>query len=652
MSGNVGRLSVLAVAACVSVAGAQQATPAPRPHVGAIERLDPALDALIDPNAPIEQLATGFDWSEGPIWRASGGYLLFSDVPRNTIYKWQDSSGLSVFLRPAGYTGIKPPGRELGSNGLTLDANDSLVIADHGNRQVARVNEATFTKTTLADRFEGKRLNSPNDLAYRSNGDLYFTDPPYGLAGQNADPAKELRHNGIYRLTPSGQLTLLARDLTFPNGIAFSPDERTLYVAVSDPNRAIWMAYDVRPDGTIGNGRVFFDATSFVKAGKQGLPDGMKVDRAGNLFASGPGGILILAPTGRHLGTIATGQPTANCAFGDDGSTLYMTANDRLLRVRLRTKGSFSGGTNRAPSPTVRDNASAREGYITTSDSARLFYRVVGGGRDTLIAVHGGPGVALESIAGDFAPLGERHTVIFYDQRGAGRSELPRDSSRLVASRQIADLDEVRQHFGIRRVTLVAHSYGPLLAASYALAHPKAVRRMVFFGPVPPRRGSFWQRFGASMGQRLDSAARARLADANKRLSDPNADTRQACRDYWAVAMRPRLAEPDRTLPLIKSDLCASNPEGIRYGLTVTNRVVMASYGDWDLRERLRRLDVPTLVVHGEQESIPMDLVEEWVTSLPRARLVRVPNAAHFTYAERPELVWPEVERFLAGDAP
>ena len=289
-----------------------------------------------------------------------------------------------------------------------------------------------------------------------------------------------------------------------------------------------------------------------------------------------------------------------------------------------------------------------REGYLTTSDSARLFYRVIGHGADTLIAIHGGPGVDLESIAGDFAPLGDRHVVIFYDQRGAGRSELPKDTTRLAVARQIADLDDVRTHFGLRRVTLVAHSYGPLLAASYAIAHPEAVKRMVFFGPVPPRRGDFWQRFAANMSQRLDSAARRRQADANKRLASPNEDTRQACRDYWAVGMRPRLAEPDRTLPLIKSDLCASDPAGIRYGLTITNRVVMASYGNWDLRDQLRHLGVPTLVVHGEQESIPMDLVEEWVTSLPRARLFKVPRAAHFTYAERPELVWPEVERFLA----
>jgi len=639
-----------AIAAAVGIGcGAMPNNAQPRPTVGQIERLDPALDALIAPDAKIEQLATGFDWSEGPVWRASGRYLLFSDIPKNTIYKWQDSTGLSVFLRPAGYTGDNPPGRELGSNGLTLDANDSLVMADHGNRQVARLNEAKFTKTTLADRYQGKRLNSPNDLVYRSNGDLYFTDPPYGLKGQNADPAKELKFNGVYRLTPSGELTLLTTELTYPNGLAFSPDEKTLYIANSDPKKAIWMAYDVRPDGTIGNGRVFFDATALVSPAKPGLPDGMKVDRSGNLFASGPGGIFVISPAGKHLGTIVTGQPTANCAFGDDGSTLYMTANDRLLRLRLKTKGlAVAGGTVPALVAGTQPGTSAREGYVTMSDSGRIFYRVMGRGGDTLIAIHGGPGVDLESIAGDFAPLAEHHVVLFYDQRGAGRSELPTDTTRLVVARQIADLDEVRRHFGAQRVTLVAHSYGPLLAASYALAHPDAVSRMVFFGPVPPRRGTFWQRFAANMSPRLDSAARARQADATRRLADPNADTRQACRDYWAVGMRPRLAEPDRTLRLIKSDLCASDPAGIRYGLTVTNRVVMASYGDWDLRDQLRQLPVPTLVVHGEQESIPMDLVEEWVTSLPHARLLRVPRAAHFTYAERPELVWPEVERFLA----
>lgn len=293
----------------------------------------------------------------------------------------------------------------------------------------------------------------------------------------------------------------------------------------------------------------------------------------------------------------------------------------------------------------------AQTGWVTTSDSARLYYRIIGQGADTIIAIHGGPGLDLESIFGDFAVLGRRHTVIFYDQRGGGKSTLPADTATLFYPRQVQDLDELRQHFGIQRVTLVAHSYGPLLAASYAIAHPGNVKRMVFFGPVPPRRGDFWQRFGKSINARLDSAQRAQMTNAARLMTSATGDTRQGCRDFWAIAMRPRLAEPDRTMPLIKSDLCATDPAGIRYGNTVSNRVIMNSYGDWDLRPQLRTLRIPTLVVHGEEESIPVDLVEEWVTSLPEARLFKVPRATHFTYAERPELVWPEVEAFLGGKA-
>lgn len=295
-----------------------------------------------------------------------------------------------------------------------------------------------------------------------------------------------------------------------------------------------------------------------------------------------------------------------------------------------------------------------RTGYVTTPDGAKLFFRVEGSAPDTLIAIHGGPGVDLESIAGDFTPLAQRHTVIFYDQRGTGRSTLPADTTRLNATQQVADLDAVRAHFGIARATLIAHSYGPLLAATYAIAHPDHVRRMVLMGPVPPRRGDFWSRFAKNSSARMDSALRARLTDANQRLMAATTDAaiRSACRDYWLAAMVPRLAEPARTLPLIKSDLCGSDAKGIKYGLTTTNRVVMASYGDWDLRTRLKMLHVPTLVVHGEAEAIPMDLVEEWVTSLPEATLVRVPNAAHFAYAERPDVVWPAVERFLAATPP
>ncbi|MDB4912972.1 MAG: SMP-30/Gluconolaconase/LRE-like region-containing protein [Gemmatimonadetes bacterium] len=309
------------------------------PGVGEVERLDPALASLIAPGAKIEKLADGFDWAEGPAWRKRGGYLLFSDAPRNTIYKWKEGQGISVFLRPAGFTTPNPPGRELGSNGLAFDAHDTLVMADHGNRQIARLNEGQYTKTTLAARHEGKRFNSPNDLAIRSNGDIYFTDPPFGLEGLNNDPAKEIPYSGVYRLKPSGEVTLLTRELAFPNGIAFSPDEKTLYVSNTEANRAVWMAYDVRADGTIAQGRVLFDASALARAGRKGLPDGLRVDTKGNLFAAGPGGILVISPAGKHLGTIITGQPTANCAFGDDGSTLYMAANNSLMRIKLTTKG-------------------------------------------------------------------------------------------------------------------------------------------------------------------------------------------------------------------------------------------------------------------------------------------------------------------------
>ena len=297
----------------------------------------------------------------------------------------------------------------------------------------------------------------------------------------------------------------------------------------------------------------------------------------------------------------------------------------------------------------VHVSLAAQAGFVTTSDSARLYYRTIGHAADTIIAIHGGPGLDHQSIFGDFAVLGEHHTVIFYDQRGGGKSTLPADTLTLVAKRQVQDLDELRTYFKLARVTLIAHSYGPLLAASYAIAHPDNVKRMVFFGPVPPRRGDFWQRYAKNLNARLDSTQRAQMRQASRMMTSATGDARQGCRDYWAIATRPRLAEPDRTMPLIKSDLCATDPAGIRYGNITGNHVIMNSYGDWDLGAQLRTLQVPTLVVHGEQETIPMDLVEEWVTSLPQARLFKVPRAAHFTYAERPELVWPEVEAFLSG---
>lgn len=313
-------------------------TPTPR-----IERLDPALDKLIAPDAKIETLAEGYDWSEGPVWvKEDGGYLLFSDVPQNVVYKWKEGAGAQPYLKPSGYTGTEPRGGEMGSNGLTLDANGRLVLCQHGDRRVARM-EAPLSSpqpkfSTLADRYDGKRFNSPNDVVFHSNGDMYFTDPPYGMPKQFEDPGREIPFQGVFRRGRDGAVTLLTREMTRPNGLAFSPDERLLYVAQSDSTAAIWRVFDVKPDGTFGASRVLFDSTAMTKTLK-GLPDGLKIDTEGNLFATGPGGVLVISPQGKHLGTIFTGQATANCAFGDDGRTLYITADMYLMRVRLKAKG-------------------------------------------------------------------------------------------------------------------------------------------------------------------------------------------------------------------------------------------------------------------------------------------------------------------------
>jgi gluconolactonase len=302
-----------------------------------IERADPRLDALIDAETPVEKLAEGFDWSEGPVWIPQANCLLFSDVPQNTVYRWREGQGIDVFLKPSGYTALTERSGESGSNGLALDQAGRLLLCQHGDRRVARWEKGCFI--TLADQYEGHPLNSPNDLVVRSNGDIYFTDPPYGMTAESRRDPNALPFCGVYRISADGQLTLLTRDMTRPNGIAFSPDEKILYVAQSDPERPLWMAFPVKADGTIGEGRVFFDAKPWLDAGLKGLPDGMKVDTQGNIFATGPGGVNIFAPDGTFLGRVRIGVPAANCAFGNDGSVLYITADMYLLRVKTKTKG-------------------------------------------------------------------------------------------------------------------------------------------------------------------------------------------------------------------------------------------------------------------------------------------------------------------------
>jgi gluconolactonase len=339
--GRPGLAAICAAWACLGLgmaACARAQEKSGRPTLGTIERLDPRFDRLVPTDARVERIAEGFDWSEGPVWDRKQGRLLFSDVPMNTVFQWQEGKGVSVFLKPSGYTGTAARGGEPGSNGLLMDSQGRLVLCQHGDRRVARLDGDRFT--TLADRYMGKRFNSPNDGVYKSNGDLYFTDPPYGLLGLNKDPAKELDFNGVYRISAAdGTVTLLTKEMTFPNGIALSPDEKTLYVANSDPAKAIWMAFDVKDDGTIDAGRIFFDATEWVKAGKQGLPDGLKVDRDGNLFATGPGGVHVFTPDGTRLGTLDTGEKSGNCAWGDDGSTLYIMADMYICRIKTGTKG-------------------------------------------------------------------------------------------------------------------------------------------------------------------------------------------------------------------------------------------------------------------------------------------------------------------------
>lgn len=306
---------------------------------GSVERIDEEINTIIPEDAVIEILAEGFVWSEGPLWLEKEQMLIFTDVPRNVIYQYTEKDSLMVYLKPSGLTGDGPNKGDSGGNGLALDKNGNLIICQHGDRRIAKMmappNKPEAKFETLAGEYEGKSFNSPNDLVFDRRGNIYFTDPPYGLKEKDVDPRKEIPFNGVYRLSSKGDVTLLTSNLTRPNGIVLSPDERKLYVANSDPEKCLWMVYNLKKDGTIDEGRIFFDATHLYD-GKNGLADGMKVNKAGYIFATGPGGVFILTPEGKHLGIINTGKATANCAFNTDESALYLTAHDQLMRIKLK----------------------------------------------------------------------------------------------------------------------------------------------------------------------------------------------------------------------------------------------------------------------------------------------------------------------------
>jgi len=325
-----------------SVGGCELEAPTETPEELAIEarasfeRLLPTFDLLVPVDAVVEKVTGGFQFVEGPVWLpGQPGALLFSDIPANTIYRWTEGAGSEVFLQPV-TPDDSDTGGTGGSNGLALDSEGRLILCEHGNRRVARMEE-DGSRTTLADRYENQRLNSPNDIVFHSSGAAFFTDSPYGLEEQDESPAKEQSHNGIYRLDSDGTVTLVSSGQTRPNGIGLSPDERTLYVANSDgaPNQ-LWMSYPVLDDLTLGDGAVFFDANEMEQAG---WADGLALDHSGNVYATGPGGVLILDSSGRHLGTVALEEIATNVGWGDDGKTLYITAHTSLYRIKLSAEG-------------------------------------------------------------------------------------------------------------------------------------------------------------------------------------------------------------------------------------------------------------------------------------------------------------------------
>ena len=302
--------------------------------IGSVERLSPEIDNLIEKSAKIEILADGFEWSEGPVWSSQLNSVLFSDVPENVIYSWNEDKGLGTFTRPIGYSGKVPNLKKAGTNGLTIDADGNLIICMHGDRKITRLEKLNINrKVTLVNSFDGNLLNSPNDLVYDSKGNLYFTDPPYGLLEGDNDKLKEIEFNGVYKVSPNGDIEVLVKNLTRPNGISISNDEKILYVANSDKNNPVIMQYDLSEDG-VKNSSIFFDGRELTKK-DIGLFDGLKVHPTGNVFATGPGGVLVIKENGDHIGTIRTEVRTANCAFDENFQYLYMTSDMFLTRIKL-----------------------------------------------------------------------------------------------------------------------------------------------------------------------------------------------------------------------------------------------------------------------------------------------------------------------------
>ena len=306
--------------------------------IGSLEFLDPRMEELIDKNAKIELLAEGFDWAEGPVWVERLNGVLFSDVPNNKVYMWNEKKGLSIFLEPSGMTNYSPTNKSDGSNGLALDKNGNLILCQHGDRTIARLKKWNFKKPSfdiIVEKYEGKRLNSPNDLVFDKSGSIYFSDPPYGLKIQDDDPLKELNFNGIYRWSESKGIELLSKSMKRPNGIILSEDEKTVYVGNSDKDNNVIIAFDNNKNGLV-NERVFFDGNKLSK-NRVGLFDGLKLHSSGIIFTTGPGGVLLLDSKGKHLGTIMPGKATANCAFDSDESYLYLTSDNVLARIKLKS---------------------------------------------------------------------------------------------------------------------------------------------------------------------------------------------------------------------------------------------------------------------------------------------------------------------------